>query len=56
LSDFNGSWNFLQTLEKHSIIKSHENPTSGVELFHVDGQAGWHEEANTQFSQFSESD
>jgi hypothetical protein len=30
----------LQTLEKYSNIKSHENPTSGAELFHAGRQAG----------------
>jgi len=44
----------LQTLEKYSNIKPHENPTSGTELFHAGAQAGRHEEANTHFSQFIE--
>ena len=37
MSDLNENLNFLQTLGKYSDIKSHENPTSGAELFH----AGW---------------
>ena len=42
MSDLNENLNFLHTLGKYSDIKSHENPTSGAELFHAGCRvAGW---------------
>ena len=40
-SDFVGTWIFPPTYfqKKYSTIIFHENPSSGAELFHVDGRA-----------------
>jgi len=50
--------NSLQIFEKYSNTKLHENPSSGAELFNVDGQTAsqtdGHDETNSHFSQFCE--
>jgi hypothetical protein len=43
-----------QFFEKYWNIKFHENPSSGAELLHADGQTDRHDEANSRFSQFCE--
>ena len=43
-----------QFFEKQSNIKFHENPSSGAEYFHMDGQTDRHDEAISPFTQFFE--
>jgi len=60
ISDLNENLNFLHTMGKYSDIKSHENPGCFMRAGGWAGgrEGGWadtHEEANTHFSQLSES-
>ena len=48
---------FRTDLQKYSNIKFHENPSSGTELFHADGQrdrmTAGHDEANSCLRNFA---
>ena len=53
LSCFNETWISQYILEKYSNIKRHtKNRPVGAELFHADGQTGWHDEVNSRCSQY----
>jgi hypothetical protein len=52
LSVFNHTWIFSTDFRK--ILKFHENPSVGAELFHADGQTGRYEKANSRCSYLSE--
>jgi hypothetical protein len=60
LSDFNETKLYRQVFEKFSNIKFNENPPLGAELFQGDGwkpgQTDRHDESNSCFLQFCESD
>jgi len=43
-----------QIFEKRSIIKFHENPSSGNKVVPSDGQTNRHDQANNRISQFCE--
>jgi len=45
----------LTDFQKNKIIKLHENPSSGAELFHADTQTDKYDNANRCFSKFCES-
>ena len=51
LSDLDETWIFSTDF---SYIKFHENPPVGAELFHADGRAVRHGEANSRSSTFYE--
>jgi hypothetical protein len=52
LSDFNGLYFSRQIFKKYSILNFIKIHPVTAKLFHVEGRADIHDEANNRFSQF----